>query len=92
MSTDGYCLAIPLTELRSAAAEAACECGQRHDEYERRRCADAVVRTAVCPCLLQEVSVMEALATSFCDWIGADLTRRTRTVHPSIKPELGYAQ
>jgi len=75
MPTDGYCLAIPVTELRSAAAGAACECGQRHDECERRRCAVAVVRAEVCPCLLGESSVMEALASSFCDWVGVDSTR-----------------
>lgn len=75
MSTDGYCLAIPLAELRSAAARAACECGEHHDNRARRRCADAAVRAEVCPCLLQESSVMEALAISFCDWIGADSTR-----------------
>jgi len=75
MPTDGYCLAIPLAELRSAAARAACQCGECHDDSERQRCADAAVRAGVCPCLLQESSVMKALATSFRDWIGADATR-----------------
>lgn len=74
MPTDGYGLAIPLAELRAAAARVACECGQCHDDCERQHCADAAVRARVCPCLLQESSVVAALAASFRDWTGAEAT------------------
>lgn len=65
MPTDGYILAIPLDEIEGSAVETALACGCPGDP-DREQCAAALVRSYVCPCLLDAPRIIDAIATDFC--------------------------
>lgn len=86
MFTDGYSQAIPVLVLQAAAAGAApvCAC---HGDSARRRCATALVRRQVCPCLLGEHCIIEAIADDVSHQVAA--RRSPQTARAAAWPARG---